>query len=1213
MSQQARCSARLLRDLKEVLQQPLPDVNALPCNDDLLVWHGNVRGQDAVLGESLVHFVLIFPSDYPSKAPGVWLFTPVPHPNIVSYSVASSRVPGANWKLAMWDCIPGRDAWSSAYTVHSILLQLQVFLLDEDLQWDTSKVTREAAIRLAAELVVPACGHGPGHPFPPLPTPEDLAQAASAQGKVMVTRPKLKPRAATSPAPSAARLASQPGAASIPVRVSLKTSMPSGLGHVASVAAVPAPLPRDGKLPSAAIHHAVGASKQAAGGASVASAWSSQTQAQEASASSTGVSCMPVVAAASQPGVKKAAMGPSTMQNADASTASSNVAAAAAADGWVEVKHRGNKRKHSQLPGKAPASWATGPGPSGIVSSSNAFQALQATTMPAAVASAKGKAGIDAAAVALVNPSSAEGASSTSTESTAAGAASTLGVGVPAAKGPKKDIPGAPLILSKAAKKNAARSAKRAQNTVDNSSSLAAASMASSACSTPTAAASSGTAAAPQPAAAAQPAQLVPSDWTTVKGSSSVPKESRAGTQAAGSAKVALQSHAELIQNAYKEHADMTQAARAGALHGQAAAAGDRPLHGVELGTSGSMGPLLDQLSPDTLSGIMCLLGADDLACLGSTCWGLKLAVDDGLVWRSMLQREFPQSQLTASSAAEWKHTYLLQASAVVGDLQCFFTKHPMAEACLGLPLRHSMNPKTQQLDYIEASLDLVSLDAVHSGWVTRSPDGQEIQACLPLYLTYEHFERVKAGRGLQKALCALAPEQIATGGAPPPAATWLQIMPKLLNTAIVLLMDKGVAASERALVTYCSLHRLFLALAEDFNLFTLAADRMDRFLKVPASRVKAQTPNMGWFIPLLTLGTCPDHTWKRMASMIVEEGLDRSIIWICKHNPDLQESLSRDPNSEGPDTELLEQSFAACSVGLRLIAFHVAFLTLIARPGGSSPQQAMEVYDALYGRPGPAQQRKMKQVTQKILAMDSWATYLRMIGLPLAENADAVMTRRLRVAWRNSLHKRYHSKGMDFSRIQASGVSKLLLRGQQYTAPPNMKRIHVLDQWRFAEGGECFLDATMFLLAKGGRIVDTVDFASTRSFGTSRPGAVSHSGDIMHASGGTHTIDVQMAQLGANVVSLVLVLSAYSGSHLNNMLQPFVVMEDPATKMPLCEYHLEKHSKAVLASHKAVVMCRIFLGPTGSWQVEALGHLLPHGSAGNYEPIRAWLKEQSW
>lgn len=99
----------------------------------------------------------------------------------------------------------------------------------------------------------------------------------------------------------------------------------------------------------------------------------------------------------------------------------------------------------------------------------------------------------------------------------------------------------------------------------------------------------------------------------------------------------------------------------------------------------------------------------------------------------------------------------------------------------------------------------------------------------------------------------------------------------------------------------------------------------------------------------------------------------------------------------------------------------------------------------------------------------------------------------------------------------------------------------------------------------------------------------------------------------GANVASLVLVLSAYSWAMLDAMRQPFVMVEDPATKMPLCEYHLENHSKEVLAAHKAVVMCRIFRGPTGVWQVEALGKMLPSGSASNYRPIKLWLAEQGW
>ena len=49
-------------------------------------------------------------------------------------------VEGARWRLALWDCIPARDAWSPAYTVHSILVLLQSFLVDEDLQFDHHQV-----------------------------------------------------------------------------------------------------------------------------------------------------------------------------------------------------------------------------------------------------------------------------------------------------------------------------------------------------------------------------------------------------------------------------------------------------------------------------------------------------------------------------------------------------------------------------------------------------------------------------------------------------------------------------------------------------------------------------------------------------------------------------------------------------------------------------------------------------------------------------------------------------------------------------------------------------------------------------------------------------------------------------------------------------------------------------------------------------------------
>ena len=37
------------------------------------------------------------------------------------------------WRLAIWDCNPEEVQWSCAYTVHSILVQLQAFLISEDM------------------------------------------------------------------------------------------------------------------------------------------------------------------------------------------------------------------------------------------------------------------------------------------------------------------------------------------------------------------------------------------------------------------------------------------------------------------------------------------------------------------------------------------------------------------------------------------------------------------------------------------------------------------------------------------------------------------------------------------------------------------------------------------------------------------------------------------------------------------------------------------------------------------------------------------------------------------------------------------------------------------------------------------------------------------------------------------------------------------------
>ncbi len=77
-----------------------------------------------------------------------------------------------------------------------------------------------------------------------------------------------------------------------------------------------------------------------------------------------------------------------------------------------------------------------------------------------------------------------------------------------------------------------------------------------------------------------------------------------------------------------------------------------------------------------------------------------------------------------------------------------------------------------------------------------------------------------------------------------------------------------------------------------------------------------------------------------------------------------------------------------------------------------SSPKSLMQL-------PPPGQQAAME--------VKSWPGFFKAVGLQCPSRQ--YLTGWLRQCWKNSLTKKYHQKGMDFSQIQKSGVSKILLK----------------------------------------------------------------------------------------------------------------------------------------------------------------------------------------
>eukprot|EP01132_Coremiostelium_polycephalum_P000614 gene614-763_t len=169
----------LMADLKNIKMNPLPLVSAEPLEGDLLTWHANIIAPDESPYEGgIFHIELKFPPTYPINPPSGVLLTPFPHPHIhdkgricldilsdfQSYFQGNDSING-----------PKSTGWSSAYSVQTILLQIQTFLITLDSEDDPSALPIQEylskipqAIHISRTFKCPSCSHCAENPWPPI-------------------------------------------------------------------------------------------------------------------------------------------------------------------------------------------------------------------------------------------------------------------------------------------------------------------------------------------------------------------------------------------------------------------------------------------------------------------------------------------------------------------------------------------------------------------------------------------------------------------------------------------------------------------------------------------------------------------------------------------------------------------------------------------------------------------------------------------------------------------------------------------------------------------------------------------------------------------------------------------------------------------------------------------------------------------------------------
>ena len=580
----------------------------------------------------------------------------------------------------------------------------------------------------------------------------------------------------------------------------------------------------------------------------------------------------------------------------------------------------------------------------------------------------------------------------------------------------------------------------------------------------------------------------------------------------------------------------------------------------------------------------------------------------------------------------EWKLAYKLTLTHIVDSLRCSYTHKNFFEDVLGVGLDFTVNPKTRRVDYISLSQDLLSDTAWRAQKVRADTFGNELKLFLPLFFSEDHFQR--ALPALKKTFVRLCPDRSTTRFQPDMV---LDVLPKMINTFIVLVADEGVAASRKSFEGMTRVHRLFLALCHQFPCIkTEAVRRLRLFASKEAQRSKAAVPSLGNLLPLLMICDQSQVSWRSVSSAYLSENFDRNVLWVCKAHPKLERPVVE---SAAEEEERLQLSLEAMTVSSRLLMFHVYVLQSLCK--GTTENRA-NVYDRFFGQLEPEDGVESKEDSDghlsnpasadggkeqcqqplamagmaqvkgaaplsfahfrgevaRILAVDTWPAFFAAVFISCP--SKPALARLLRKSVANSRRRKYHREGMNFASVQSGGTSKLLAKGQQFTAQAGLRLVVFTDVWGFkADKGNKYLDATC-LLYRGKQLAGSVDFSKT-AFGGQ---AVVHSGDVMRHGGGTHTITLDLLALDQDITSCVFVISAYAGATLMDILSPSIAFTDadagPGAE-PLCTYDLDAHDKV---SHlTAVVMCKLYRARQGGWHVLAIGDA-HRGSASDYGPI---------
>jgi len=329
----------------------------------------------------------------------------------------------------------------------------------------------------------------------------------------------------------------------------------------------------------------------------------------------------------------------------------------------------------------------------------------------------------------------------------------------------------------------------------------------------------------------------------------------------------------------------------------------------------------------------------------------------------------------------------------------------------------------------------------------------------------------------------------------------------------------------------------------------------------------------------LLSVCGAPALAWQALAQPIFEESFDRNVLWTCRDNPSFARP-DRNVLGQGADVQRLQATLTSTKVSKRLLMFHVHFLEVV--------KLQQNTQDLFYGRPPHHLRNTFKTSVRTILAAETWPDFFNICHRSCP--GPSRLTDILKQAVKNSRQKRYHSDKTDFSRIQASGVSHILKKGETYKLSSSIQhvRLELGSDSANILCGACLMYEDLTCAA-------VVSYDNCSSYN----GAVEHSGDMSVNGRSKHVLNVKVGLLPSSVTRLFFTLCSCGCTDLSGFKSPTIDMRDEGNAAPLCTYSIEKAGRAPTVV--MAVMTRI----SGGWQVTALGVHSAVRCCGNYSQVK--------